>query len=327
MKKYIILGIIIVVIGILYICNRKTYSIEFGLSFDRQYANYLGLDWKNTYTKMLTDLKPKYIRISANWNTLEGEKGKYTFADLDWQMNEAKKHNTKVLLVIGQKTPHWPECHVPRWLETQTKDEIKEDLLTYVRTVVERYKKNTALDMWQVENEPFIHFEFGQCLNYHSEFTYDEIALVRELDPDNKILVTDSGEMGLWRKARKAGDYFGTTLYRIVRTPKGYIWSYDWVPAVIYRWKALFTGVDLNSFFISELQAEPWLTGEHPKNTPREEQEKTMNLERLSRHVEYARHVGAKRAYLWGVEWWYFMEENYGERGYLELGKDILTNF
>ena len=68
-------------------------------------------------------------------------------------------------------------------------------MFRYVNTVVERYKNHEALEIWQVENEPFIRFRFGECNNFDKEATLEEIDLVRSIDDKHKILITDSGEL------------------------------------------------------------------------------------------------------------------------------------
>jgi hypothetical protein len=310
---------IIIIWSILLLCSRKKHEVSYGISFSPEYAHSLELEPKKVYTTMLEELKPEYIRIAANWKEVEPEKGVYKFEMVDWMMDMAEEHNAKVLLVVGQKAPRWPECYVPTWNYEYDNETSKQHLLEYVRTTVERYKNHPALETWQVENEPFIRFAFGECEGYDTDAVYDEIDLVHTLDLDHKILITDSGELGLWRKAGKAGDIFGTTLYRVVRTPGGTIFNYDWVPAAFYRVKAFVTGIDMDRLWVAELQAEPWFSEGDPKNTSIEEQEETMNPERLKKHIDYVERIGVERAYLWGVEWWYFMREVHGDGRYWDV--------
>ncbi|HYE60229.1 MAG TPA: beta-galactosidase [Candidatus Kapabacteria bacterium] len=309
--------------GLLLFLSRTTYPVLFGISFNQDHAQSLGLDWKETYSAMLKDLKPQYIRIAAMWSDVEKEQGKFDFSSVDWMMDEAKKHNAKVLLVVGQKAPRWPECHVPGWADP-TKVEFTEQLTTYITKVVERYKTHDALELWQVENEPFIRFKFGACEKYHSAFTDDEVELVKGIDPLHKIVVTDSGELSTWRKASGLGDIFGSTMYRIVRTPGGHIIRYDWLPAAVYRLKARLWGVGYETYFVSELQAEPWFTASLPLDTPLTEQYETMSIDRLRDHLEFVHHTGASRAYLWGVEWWYWLKKEKKEVQYWETVKEVI---
>jgi hypothetical protein len=297
----------------------KTYNVEYGISFNQNHADSLGLDWKQVYTDMLQELQPKYVRVAAMWSEIEEEKGTHSFSDIDWMMNMAAKYNTKIVLVVGQKAPRWPECHVPTWIGGYSTEEVKGYLLDYVRETILRYKKHPALELWQVENEAFIRFEFGNCEGFNLDAVYEEVDLVRELDPDRKIVMTDSGELATWRRPSKTGDIFGTTLYRIVRTPSGRIFSYDFLPAGFYRLKARFWNKTESEFFVSELQAEPWFTDSDPLNASVEEMEETMNPERFQKHLNYASHVGASRVYLWGVEWWHYMKSKRGDSRYWDI--------
>lgn len=305
----------------LFIASQKKYSVEYGISFNRQHAEYLGLDWRQVYLGMLDELKPKYLRIAAPWSEVEAEAGQMNGWEIDWQMSEAEKRGVKVILVVGQKAPRWPECHVPEWAGKLSGDKYEQALFKYISYIVERYKNNHALELWQVENEPFISFKFGECASFRKDLVKKEIALARELDPIHKIIITDSGELSTWREAIKAGDLFGTTLYRIVRKPSGRIWTYDWLPASFYNFKARFWGKDLHQVFIAELQAEPWFDIGGVDGTSLEKQRETMNLDRLQEHFSYAESTGFSRAYLWGVEWWYWMKDKQGDESYWEMVK------
>ncbi len=308
--------------GVLWLFSFRTYPVEFGISFNQDHATYLGLDWKKVYRDVLDDLQPKYIRIAAMWSDVERKQGKFTFENVDFMMNEAAKRNVKVMLVVGQKSPRWPECHVPSWYKTVS---VKEKFLKeYVKKTVERYREHPALELWQVENEPFIRFTFGDCSDFDESLVADEIIQVKSLDPKHKILVTDSGELSTWRKAIKAGDLFGTTLYRVVRTPGGSYFYYDWLPPGFYHLKARLYGKSLNDVYVAELQAEPWFTNTHPDTTPIADQEKSMNIDRLKKHVDYVRRIGSPRTYLWGVEWWAWMKEKKGNTQYWDLVKEEL---
>ncbi len=306
------------VYSLFWFTSRKKYPVTYGISFNQNHAQSLGLDWREVYVGMIDELEPDYVRIAAMWNQVESVKSVYDFSDVDFMMDKAAKAGTKVTLVVGQKAPRWPECHVPEWLDYGI-EESSNHLLDYVTEVVERYKDHPALEIWQVENEPYIRFVFGECENYNQDVVKEEIALVKRLDPNHLSMVTDSGELSTWRRASKATDLFGTTLYRIVQTPGGRNFNYDWLPASFYRYKAKLWGRDLSTFFVAELQMEPWFTDSNPLDATIEEQEKTMNPERMGKHFDYVERIGVPRAYLWGVEWWYFMKEVNGDERYWEI--------
>ena len=312
-------AVLVIVWFVFWIYSHKEYSVSYGISFNQNHATSLGLGWKEVYTTMLNELQPEYLRIAAMWSEVEAVKGEYDFSNVDWMMDTAADAGAAVVLVVGQKAPRWPECHVPAWIQEYAAPEARDHLFDYVRAVAERYKDHPALELWQVENEAFIGFEFGECEGYDKTAVYDEIALIRQIDPTKKIIITDSGELSTWRKASKAGDLFGTTMYRIVRTPRGNTFSYDWLPAGFYRFKSAFWGRGHDDFFVSELQAEPWFTDRTPLDTSIEEMEVTMNPDRLKKHIDYASHVGASRVYLWGVEWWYYMMQERDDDRYWNI--------
>ena len=298
------------------------YDVEYGISFNQYHAKSLGVDWKENYLAMLDELNPKYIRIAAMWNEVEPKPFEYDFSRVDWMMDQAKKHDTKVLLVVGQKAPRWPECHIPDWAEDYSDSKFKEHLIKYTEKVAKRYKKHEALDMWQVENEPFIGFKFGKCQYYKRDLVQEEIETVKDIDTDHKIMITDSGELSWWRKPAKLGDVLGSTLYRVIRLPNDFVFSYDWLPAGWYKFRARLWDKSYDEFFISELQAEPWfISSNDPTNTNISKQKETMSMQRVKDTLEFVEHTGASRAYIWGVEWWYYMKEKRGYDGYWNLMK------
>ena len=81
-------------------------------------------------------------------------------------------------------------------------------------------------------------------------------------------------------------------------------------PKAIFWWRKaqLIEKIFNKKVIVVELQAEPW----GPKllyESPLEEQEKTMNLERFTANIEFAKKTGLDEFYLWGGEWWYWLKE------------------
>jgi len=327
-KKFAIFLILILVViyVLLWVFSFKKYNVEFGVSFSPEYAESLGLDSKKVYAEILTDLKPKYIRLAVPWSRVEVDRNAYSFVNVDYYMNEAEKHNVKVLLALGQKVPRWPECYIPEWIKTTPVNEKKKELLSYIETTVNRYKNHPALEYWQVENEPFIKFEFGECGIFDESSVMEEVNLVHSLDNKHKVIMTDSGELSTWQKASSMGDILGVTVYRVVRTPNGVVWTYNWVPPSVYKIRASFWNRDYNNFFVSELQAEPWFSGGTPANTKIDIQEQTSSLAQMQKNIAFTKKVGASRAYFWGVEWWYWMKTTQNNPSYWEEGKKELGN-
>jgi len=312
-RKKILAGVVlfaVLITAIYFVYVPRREDVKYGVTFSKDYAQHLGLDWKETYLALLDDAGVKRLRLPSYWTEIENERGNYYFENLDWQIDEAEKRNIKIILTLGQKQPRWPECHIPDWAKGLNKNERQDELVKLITKVVERYRYKENIVAWQVENEPFL--PYGECPKFDENFLDREIAAVRSLD-SRPIVISDSGELGTWYSAGKRADILGTTLYRIVWDDYfGYV-HYP-IASISYRLKAaiimFITGVE--KIIIIELQAEPW----GPKmiiETPLEEQYKSMSLEQFRENIEYVKKVEFSEAYLWGGEWWYWLKVKHGD--------------
>ncbi len=332
MRKYfskkIIISILVAVLLIFYFTISYTKKVEnpdYGISFNTVYAQELGLNWKEVYNALFTDLNIKNIRLAAHWNMVEPKKDAYNFEELDYQMRKATVENAQIVLAIGKRLPRWPECHIPDWAVNLSKEDQEKEILEYLEAVVNRYKNYNSIVMWQVENEPFLSvFARAHCFNFDEKFLEKEIELVKSLDSKKRpILITDSGELSTWRKAFRHGDVFGTTMY-------------------VYSWNELmgdfrnpflpgfysFRSNILNLFrkehkqtIIAELSLEPWLDKPVIKEQT-DIQVQRMSPEKFATVIEFAKKTGMKTQYLWGAEWWYYMKLQ-GEDWYWDTAKEL----
>ena len=125
-------------------------------------------------------------------------------------------------------------------------------------------------------------------------------------------MITDSGELSSWQSAAGVGDVLGTTLYRIVWNSKMGFWDYWFVPPAFYRYKADMTKMlhkNLEQVIVMELQAEPWTLNKSMIELNKEEREKSFNLKRFKNNIEYSRKTGFPQVYLWGAEYWYWLDQ------------------
>jgi beta-galactosidase GanA len=279
----------------------------YGAVFSQEHAANYGLDWKETYLAMLDDLKVKNIKIATQWNRLEPQNGIYSFDDVDWQLDQARSRGANAILVIGMKTPRWPECHIPEWAKGLGKEEQQKAILALLETAVTRYRERPEIAIWQVENEPL--FSFGNCPWMDKAFLKKEVALVKSLDSKNRpVLISDSGESSFWFDAAAIGDIVGITMYRRVwfHEANAYV-SYP-IPASWYWFKAELIGaIFKKSVICAELQAEPWCPS-LLYDCEAKEQERTMDLVQFRENLDYAAKTGLDTFYLWGEEWWYWQK-------------------
>lgn len=296
-------------------------QVKFGVTFSPKYARYLKLDWQKTYIRVLDELKVKNLRIPSYWDILEPEKDKYDFSWVDFMLDEAAKRQAQVILVLGVRQPRWPECHIPKWAKGLSVAQRQQKVLQFVQKMADKYKDHPAVSAWQVENEPLL--PFGEdCDAPDKEFLKQEVALVKSLS-NKPIIMTDSGELGLWVTSMQLSDIFGTTLYRQVYDKYlGYV-TYP-LPPYFYSIKSnlvrnIFAPQNQKTMVV-ELQAEPWLADGFLG--PAKEQAKLFPVEKIGSYIDFAKKTGFDETYLWGIEWWYFMAAN-GYPEYLNFAKTL----
>lgn len=291
----------------------------FGVSFSTKFCKEIGLDWKEVYLAILDKLEVKEIRLPIYWDEIEKNPGEFDFSQYDYIIEEGAKRDVNFVVNIGWRLPRWPECHAPEWTNKETLESTKAKVVRMLTTTVNHYKNNDAIVAWQLENEPFFN-EFGVCPRSDEWFFSKELETVRSLD-DRPVLISATGELSLWRKEARLADIFGSTLYRVVWGPwTGYV-RYP-IPAWFYQVKAYLAGIEPENRVIIELQAEPWVPKGSIIYLSEKEAAKSFSLEQFKANLRYATKTKFSRAYLWGVEWWYYQYKN-GNPEYWELAKTI----
>lgn len=328
--QYILLGLLAIVLLIscsLVVLSRKDAPKEiiYGMSFNTLYAEELGLPWREVYDAILNDLGVRHLRLAAHWPMVEERKDDYSFEELDYQLARADEVGATVIFAVGRRLPRWPECHVPTWAQELPWEDQKAEILEYIQVVVERYKDHPAIVYWQVENEPYLEvFAKEHCGEFDESFLLEEVALVRTLDQTRPVLLTDSGNLGLWAGAYKHGDAFGTSVYV-------YFWNPELgqfrtaLPAWFYRVKenvmALLYGE--KETLLIELSAEPWLVAPVAE-VDLTTQYSRMDLEKMNEILAYASDTRFEQQYLWGAEWWYWLKTQ-GNGEMWERGKELFA--
>jgi hypothetical protein len=329
-RKIFLLVLIFLIAVFFWLVRRPTglvdspENIKWGVAYSKMFAMEMGLDWQEAYLAILDDLGVKRIRLPIYWQDVQASPDGFDFSDYDWMIEEAQKRDVQLILVIGRKLPRWPECHAPFWADKLTEPEKQEKILAVISEEVERYKNIPNLYLWQVDNEPFL--PFGECTTTNKDFLDQEVGKVREIDPNHKIMVTDSGELSIWVRAAKRADIFGTTMYRIIyKKPFNYFKyplppKFFWIKANLVH--LFYPGKPI---VVSELQTEPW----GPKliyDLPLEEQEKSMSLAQFRENIEYAKAAGFPENYLWGAEWWYWLKTKHEKPEFWEEAKKVINN-
>lgn len=299
-------------------------NFKYGVTFSPKFAQSLGLNWQDTYIKVLDDLKVKNLRIPGYWDEMERMEMDYDFSAVDFMLDKARERGAKAILVLGARQPRWPECHIPSWAKNLSLKDRQKKTLEFIGRVLERYKHHTAILAWQVENEPLLS-SFGQgCDPPDKDFLKKEVELVRKIN-GKEIIVTDSGELGSWIIPMKLSDIFGTTLYRTVYNP---VLGYTSYPLLPYLYnihatfiRSIFAPNNLRTIII-ELQAEPWSPANDLISTSIDKQRDLFPLEKFKSNISFAQKTGFDEIYLWGVEWWFWMVSNNNSE-YLDYARDL----
>ncbi len=291
-----------------YIHSHSQEQLQLGTTFIPSYAEYFGLDAKETFSALINDMGMRHFRLVSYWEDIEKTPGQYDFSQLDWQFKMAETSGAKISLAIGLRQPRWPECHMPQWAMNEPTDQWSAELKVVMGKTMQRYKNSPSLQSYQLENEYFLK-SFGECKNFDRARLVDEYNFAKQQDPHHPIIITRSNNgLGLPVGA-PTPDQFGVSIYKRVwdKNITRRYFEYPF-PAWYYAFFAgagqLLTGKDM---IIHELQAESWLPEGYTMPTASlEEQNKSMNAERLHDRIEFGKGTGMKTIDLWGAEWWYW---------------------
>lgn len=321
-----VLLVVVVSIPVGYQLHHRNDPTELGVSYSIKYADELGIDWKQGYLALLDEVGIKRLRLMSYWDLHEPANDEFMFDDLDWQIDQATRHNATVTLALGQRQPRWPECHVPRWLDALDNNSKQAQLLEYIEEVVTRYRDNPTVVSYQIENEAANRL-FGECPEYDPAFLEKEIELIRSLDPTATIITNVSNQSGTPMFGPvKMADAVGFSIYKNAHfdafgQQNG--WSFWYVPSQWHSLRAaIVDGVVGADTFVHELQAEPW-GPQATVNLSDDEQAKTMNPEQLLTNVAFAQQTGMKEIYLWGGEWWYWRLTEFDDEKLWQTVKDV----
>lgn len=326
-------------------------SVTVGTTFSPRQCEYLEMDWKETYLAIL-ELDFDVIRLGAYWNAIEKEREVYDFTDLDWQIEQAEKHKTPVILTVGMKAPRWPEYFIPEWVYKNTNlrfaATVSENLylqskaLKFIEQVIDRYKHRGIITHWQVENEALNRFG-GKYWRMHKGFLAREVALVRELDPKNRPVLLTTATYPNWllnfissistsgdpiADNLEMGDILGINVYPIIGQKlwqRGfYIWS-GRKQREIYFSQLLSRIEDSGKeLWITELQAEPWEPGHLVYRV--NDRVPTGWPESTKLAFQEMRSWGYRTFLLWGAEFWYHQKKEHDNHEWWRMAEEILRN-
>jgi hypothetical protein len=282
---------------------------KFGVTFSIKQCRNFQLNSNETLRWLIKDAGFRRFRLMSYWNEHEKECGKYNFKELDWQIALVEKAGGEVTLSLGARQPRWPENHWPDWAWQTNKPERDVALLTYIETVVKRYRDKKCIVSYQLENEALL-ANFGEKSEIDRDRLKREFALVRALDPDRPIIMSTSTSWGIPIR-QPIPDTVGFSYYHTLYRQGDYHTS-TFFPWIHRLRKSLIYLLHRKPVFIHELQLEPWGPTAIWK-MPIEEQAKSMDRAAIQRNISLARRIKATPIDLWGGEWWYWRLKNHND--------------
>jgi hypothetical protein len=327
--------------------------VQIGISFNPHRAASMGLDYRQAFIR-LEALHFRVIRLSAYWDQIEQE----GYDQLDWLMSEAQRSGQPIVLAVGMKGLGWPEFYIPASATpaaglTQGQDaasdaSLRDATLAFVHDTVTRYRANSTLIAWQVENEPF-NRAGPQRLWIDAGFLREEIASVRQLDGHHRPLIVNAFshfnlilDQASARQGFDLRQFLGFEADSAERDglsllDKGDVLGLDVYTAIGYRflghdnvsradgdWPDRLAKVrDLarrqgKQAWITEAQAEPWETGANSDIDP-----KSTSPQAIRSLFVNLKDAGFSTVLFWGSEYWLWQADR-GDTRWIDTIKAIL---
>lgn len=279
----------------------------YGVSFSLKQCRAFNIDPSDTLAWLLKQGWRRF-RLMSYWDEHEKQPGTYDFGALDAQIRQIHAAGGVVTLCLGARQPRWPENHWPDWAWKTSKAKRTTALLQYLQTVVERYKSESCIISYQLENEALLQ-SFGRRAEIDRKRLRAEFALVKRLDPKRPIIMSTSNSWGIPLR-RPLPDIVGFSYYHTVWNRKLSRYTTAGHHTLIHRIRATLIRVLLQRrSFIHELQCEPW----GPKaiwEMSTTEQDKSMSIAQIHTSLAAAQSLAIYPVDLWGAEWWYWRSKH-----------------
>ena len=316
----------------------------YGLDFSCHQAEWLGEDCKTAYTAMLDQLGVRHIRLSAYWNEIEPGPGQFDFSSIDWQIDEAAQHGVAVTLSVGIKGQRSPEFYMPDWVVAGRRvpdgdspanyPDIAAAALEYVQATVQHEADKPTVEVWQVENEPYVHFwQTAHDWSLPEWFVEREAATVRDADPQHRpMLITHASWLrtdGTWRRILNTANIVGEAVYtKRQRGPLAFVYLLPFhlgpltpdLPGQEATAQAMGKAI-----WISELQAEPFEAPWVDIRSASSCSFPSFSPSLVRENLILALRAGVQRGYLWGAEWWYFCLTQRGDPSYWQVAQQAFA--
>lgn len=275
-----------------------------GVTFSHRALQSYGQNVDLAYEELLS-WNLDVLRLCVYWDESEPKRDVFDFSSILLLLKQAEKRDQKVILVIGAKSPRWPEFYWPSWLNESEKEER---ILRFLDRCIEIFSPFSNILYWQVENEP-LDPSGPQNEVIPLALLQSEVKFIRELS-EVPIVLTAWGNdekkrksvsqllpladaVGLdWYPKQFVGRAFSVSLYK----------GPDRTENALRTWLASIR----QPVWFTELQAEPWEKDEASFWCVWPE---SMNPEILRQNISFAESLPLEGVLAWGYEYWWSQKQ------------------
>lgn len=310
------------------------YRPLYGVSYSFEQAGWYGLDSRKSYSTLLDQVKVDWMRLPFFWDQMIDKSGNLKIDDLKFAIEEAKKHNVKVIVAIGAKVPYYPEFHLPSDVKSQLKfgeaitsqHKIAPELLAIDRKVVSELAAYDNIAYWQVENEPLLGNVNGWKI--FPDLIAEEVKVVRETDPLGRPVILNHPAGWFldndWKKLLPIlgqGDVFATSayfktqgtdliLFKLAGSefhipwPKSFMWPVQSWLFVSPNFASIKSQVakNGNDLWILEMQSEPYIRQKADAGAS----DFSFSPSDIQLGNNFLKSYGIKSVGLWGAHFWQY---------------------
>ena len=291
---------------------------RYGVSFSVKQCRKFGIEPEATLHWLINEMGFRRFRLMSYWDEIERNQGTFNFAELDRQIQHVIDADGVITLSIGVKQPRWPEYHWPEWAWNLPRQYRDQALMTFVETVVNRYKGNPRILTWHLENEALL-TGFGEHIDIDRKRLRKEYELVKKLDPKRPLILSTSAAWGI-PIIGPIPDVSAFSYYLIRWKDTKYTTTFHF--AWIHRWRAhIIKLLWRKPSFIHELQMEPWGPKDIWEMEP-DQQDASMGRAQMAKNFKHGKATKLYPLDLWGGEWWYQRAHVYNDPSVADLVKE-----
>lgn len=146
------------------------------------------LDDLNSIFPKLEKMGLNTVLVPAYWELIEKKEGQYDYSLIDGAINQARKHNMKVIFLWFGSWKNSMSCYAPLW--------IKEDLKKYSRAVTKSGKPLEIMSAFSDSNLNVDKRAFSHFLNHLAEYDKEDHTVIM-IQVENEIgMIEDAREYG-----------------------------------------------------------------------------------------------------------------------------------